>query len=42
MKLACMLGKYRKRNPMVGISKYEFHNTLMGGVAFFRITSGVT
>ena len=41
MKLACMLGKYRKRNPMVGISKYEFYNKLLGGVTIFRVTSSV-
>ena len=41
-KLACMLRPYRKFNPMVGFLKYEFNNKLLGDVAFFRITSGVT
>ena len=40
--LACMLRPYRTCNPMVGFSKYEFNNKLLGGVIFFRITSGVT
>ena len=26
---------------MVGLSKYEFNNKLLGDVSFFRITSGV-
>ena len=39
-KLACMLRTYRTCNPMVG--KYEFNNKLLGGVTFFRVTSGVT
>ena len=42
LKLACMLRTYRSCNPMVGFSKYEFSNKLLGGVAFFRVTSGVT
>ena len=41
-KLACMLRTYRICNPMVGFSKYEFNNKLLGGVTFFRVTSGVT
>ena len=41
-KLACMLRIYRTCNPTVGFSKYEFNNKLLGGVIFFRITSGVT
>ena len=41
-KLACMLRPYRKFNPMVGFSKYEFNNKLLGGVTFFRVTSSVT
>ena len=40
--LACMLILYRTRNPMFGFSKYEFSNTLLGGINFFRIMSGVT
>ena len=27
---------------MDGFSKYEFNNKLLGGVTFFRVTSGVT
>ena len=41
-KLACMLRTYRKYNPTVGFSKYEFNNKLLGGVTFFRIMSSVT
>ena len=41
-KLACMLRKYRKGNPMVRFSKFKFNNKLLGGVTFFRITSDVT
>ena len=41
-KLACMLGTYRACNLMVGFSKYEFNNKLLGGVTFFRVTLGVT
>ena len=41
-KLACMLKTYRTCNQTVGFSKYEFSNKLLGGVTFFRITSGVT
>ena len=41
-KLACMLRTYRTCNPMVRFSKYKFNNKLLGDVAFFRITSGVT
>ena len=41
-KLACMLTTYRTCNPMVGFSKYEFNNKLLGGVPFFRVTLGVT
>ena len=37
-----MLRTYRACNPMVGFSKYEFNNKLLGGVIFFRVTSGVT
>ena len=42
MKLACMLRTYRKCNPTVGFSKYEFNNKLLGDVTFFRVMSGVT
>ena len=41
-KLACILITYRACNPIVGFSKYEFNNKLLGGVTFFRITLGVT
>ena len=41
-KLACMLRTYRKCNPTVRYSKYKFNNKLLGGVTFFRDTSGVT
>ena len=41
-KLACKLRTYKKCNPMVGLSKYEYNNKLLGDVTFFRITSGVT
>ena len=27
---------------MVGFSKYEFNNKLLGGITFFRITLGIT
>ena len=32
IQLACMLRTYRKCNPMVGFSKYEFSNKLLGSV----------
>ena len=41
-KLTCILKTYRTCNPTVGFSKYEFNNNLLGGVTFFRVTSGVT
>ena len=41
-KLACMLRTYRKCNPTVGFSKYEFNNKLLGDVTVFRVMSGVT
>ena len=41
-KLACMLRTYRKCDPTVGFSKYEFNNKLSVSVTFFRITSSVT
>ena len=37
-----MLRPYRTCNLMVGFSKYKFNNKLLGGVTFFRVTSGVT
>ena len=41
-KLACMLRTYRICNPTIGFPKYKFNNKLLGGVTFFRVTSGVT
>ena len=41
-KLACMLRTYGICDPMVGFSKYEFNNKLLGGVTFFRVTLAVT
>ena len=40
--MACMLRTYRKCNPTVGFSKYEFNNKLLGGVPFFRVMSSIT
>ena len=37
-----MLRTYRKYNPTVGFSKYEFNNKLLGSVTFFRVTLDVT
>ena len=34
-KFACMLRPYRKCNPTIGFSKYEFNNNLLSGVTFF-------
>ena len=41
-KLVCMLRSYRTCNPTVGVSKYDINNKLLGGVTFFKVTSGVT
>ena len=41
-KLVCMLRTYRTCNSMVGFSKYEFNNKLLGDVTLLRITSSVT
>ena len=41
MKLAYMIGTYKTRNLTVRFLKYEFNNKLLGGVTFFRVTSGV-
>jgi len=38
IQLTCMLRIYRTCNSMVGFPKYEFHNKLLGGVTFFRVT----
>ena len=37
-----MLRTYRKCNTTVRFLKYEMNNKLLGGVKFFRVTSGVT
>ena len=42
IQLACMLRTYRKCDPTVGFSKYEFDNKLLASVTFFRVTSSVT
>ena len=36
-----MLRAYRAYNPIVGFSKYESNNKLLGGVTFFRVMLGV-
>ena len=41
-KLSSILGTYRRCDPTVGFSKYEFDNKLLVGVAIFRVTSSVT
>ena len=41
-KLACMLRTYRISNLMVGFSKYEVNNKLLGGVTLLRIILSVT
>ena len=40
-KLACKLRKYRKFDPTIGFSNYEFDNKLLVGVTFFRVISNV-
>ena len=42
LKLAYMLGTYRKYDPTDGFSKYEFNNKLLVGIPFSRVTSTVT
>ena len=37
-----MLRIYRTYNSMVGFSKYEFYNKLLGGVILIKITPSVT
>ena len=37
-----MLRTYRTCNSMVGFSKYEFNNKLLGGVTLLRIAPNVT
>ena len=41
-KLACILRTYITCYPTVGVSKYVLNNKLLGGVTYFRVTSGVT
>ena len=41
-KLACMLRTCRTCNPLVGFSKYEFNNNLLGDITFFRVTTHVS
>ena len=41
-KMIWMLRTYRTCNPMVGFSKYEFYNRLLGGIILFRVTPGIT
>ena len=41
-KLACMLRTYRKCDPIVGFSKYEFENKLLVGVTFSRVILSLT
>ena len=40
--LACMLRIYRTCNSMVGFSKYEFNNKLLGCVTLLRVTLSIT
>ena len=40
-KLTCMLKTYKICNSIVGFSKYEFNNKLLGSVILLRVTSGV-
>ena len=37
-----MLRIYRTCNSIVGFSKYEFYNKLLGGVTLLRVTPSVT
>ena len=41
-KLVCVLRTYRTCNLIVGFTKYEFNNKLLGCVTFFRVTLDVT
>ena len=41
-KLACILRTYITCYPTVGVSKYVLNNKLLGGVTYFRVTSGIT
>ena len=40
-KLACMLRTYRKCDPTVGFSKYEFNNKLLRGCIIWRYRWGM-
>ena len=42
IRLACMLRPYRRCNPTVGFSKYEFNNKLLGDITLLRVMSNVT
>ena len=37
-----MLITYRTCNPTVGFLEYVSNNKLLGGVTFYKVTSGVT
>ena len=41
-KLARMLKTYKTCNSIVGFSKYEFYNKLLGGVTFLKVKPSVT
>ena len=41
-KLVWMLKTYRTCNSMVGFSKYEFFNKLLGGKILFRVIPNIT
>ena len=41
-KLAWILRTYRTYNSIVGFSKYEFYNKLLGDITLLRTTIGVT
>ena len=41
-KLAWILRSYWTCNSMVGFSKYEFYNKLLGGVILLKVTPCVT
>ena len=40
--MACMLRTYKTNNSMVGFSKYEFNNKLLGGITLLKVISSVT
>ena len=42
IRLACMLRPYRTCNPMVGFSKYEFNNMLLGEIGRAHVWTPVT